>query len=112
MISDEALEDAAHAIYSVNRKKEVSERTYEERWPRHRFAYKVLARAALEAAAPDMLAEAWDAAVIEGESCGWILGNATDDLRNRNPYRRNEPLEYVIRDSSGNVLDRWSEPDE
>jgi hypothetical protein len=41
----------------------------------------------LEAAAPHMLAEAWDAAVIEGESCGWLHDYATNDLRNRNPYR-------------------------
>jgi len=47
------------------------------------------ARAALEAAAPHMLAEAWD----EGSVAGWVESglphswNAENKLRNSNPYR-------------------------
>lgn len=44
-------------------------------------------RAALEAAAPYMLAGAWDGAVSEAGGCGWIHDAAANDLRARNPYR-------------------------
>ena len=52
MSFDDALEAAALAIYRANRKKDVSEATYEAKWARHRFAYTVLARAAIGAVMP------------------------------------------------------------
>ena len=72
MIPDAAVEAARDVLYENDRSIDTDYATIE---------------AALEAAAPHMLAEAWDSAVSEGESSGWLHDYATEDLRKRNPYR-------------------------
>jgi hypothetical protein len=41
----------------------------------------------IAAAAPHMLAAAWEAAVVEGEASGWLHDFAAADMHKRNPYR-------------------------
>lgn len=45
------------------------------------------ARLALKAAAPSIMAAAWDAAAVECAAAGWLHDYGADDLRARNPYR-------------------------
>lgn len=42
---------------------------------------------AVEAAAPHLMAKAWDESVSEGEACGWVHEHAGNDMRKRNPHR-------------------------
>lgn len=73
-ISDEAVEAAAKAMYEL-----------------HRYGRRSLggythdARAALEAAAPYMLAEAWRDGCAEGLACDWDKGAEHLPL---NPYKK------------------------
>ncbi len=85
MIPDEAVEAAAKkmagAAYGV----------WELVPEAKRRLYMRTARAALEAAAPHMMAEAWDACVDEAESLGWMHDAGAVDTKARNPYREPTP---------------------
>lgn len=79
MISNEAVEAAARAAYNL---------THTTKWVQLSLGYKrelmLTARAALEAAAPHMLAEAW----MEGEAAGYV-NHAAEHRGDEyaNPYR-------------------------
>ena len=48
---------------------------------------RAAARAALEAAAPYMLAGAWDEAIQDADDEGYLYTHQSDYMKKRNPYR-------------------------
>jgi hypothetical protein len=90
VIPDEAVEAAAKAIYATEAQPIYDE--YKEEFTGHkpwewlldksRESYRDKARAALEAAAPHLLADCWDRAVEAKENMAPLHGNPV------NPYRK------------------------
>jgi hypothetical protein len=88
MISDEAVEAAAMAFFGT-----LALSKWEDLGSLTRAAYRSKARAALEAAAPHMLAEAWDEGHEDGFWNGRLSHGDTEALtgiehaKATNPYR-------------------------